>query len=164
MRKDSPDFRRGDRQGGELASRASGTLFGSDGPIKTIWQVPEEVPVAILFNSAPYAVMMATPADLDDFAAGFALAEGIITSASHIKGILTLPSEEGLAVDLAVDEKHLNRERMVKRSLEGRVGCGLCGIEDIKDAIRMPEGFVVNAAFPRRRWRGPMRRCQSGSR
>ena len=101
----------------------------------------------MLFNSAPYAVMMATPADLDDFAVGFALAEGIITSASHIKDILTLPSEEGLAVDLAVDENHLNRNRMVKRSLEGRVGCGLCGIEDIKDAIRMPEGIVVNTAL-----------------
>ena len=126
---------------------ASGTLHGSGGPVRTIWQVPEEVPIAILFNSAPYAVMMATPADLDDFAVGFALAEGIITSASHIKGILTLPSEEGLAVDLAVDEKHLNRDRMVKRSLEGRVGCGLCGIEDIKDAIRMPEGIVVNTAL-----------------
>ncbi len=143
-----PDFRRGDDKGANSLP-ASGTLHGSTGPVKTIWQVPEEVPVAILFNSAPYAVMMATPADLDDFAAGFALAEGIITSASHIKGILTLPSEEGLAVDLAVDEKHLNRERMVKRSLEGRVGCGLCGIEDIKDAIRMPEGIVgEHGAFP----------------
>ena len=122
-------------------------MHSSSGPVKTIWQVPEEVPIAILFNSAAYAVMMATPADLDDFAAGFALAEGIITSASHIKGILTLPSEEGLTVDLAVDEKHLNRDRMVKRSLEGRVGCGLCGIEDIKDAIRMPEGIAVNTAL-----------------
>ena len=126
---------------------AAGVLHSPTGPVKTIWQVPEEVPIAILFNSAPYAVMMATPADLDDFAVGFALAEGIITSASHIKNILTLPSEEGLAVDLAVDEKHLNRDRMVKRSLEGRVGCGLCGIEDIKDAIRMPEGIVVNTAL-----------------
>ncbi len=126
---------------------AAGVLHSSSGPVKTIWQVPEEVPIAILFNSAAYAVMMATPADLDDFAAGFALAEGIITSASHIKGILTLPSEEGLTVDLAVDEKHLNRDRMVKRSLEGRVGCGLCGIEDIKDAIRMPEGIAVNTAL-----------------
>ena len=126
---------------------AHGTLHGAGGSQAVIWQVPEEVPIAILFNSAPYAVMMATPADLDDFATGFALAEGILTSASHINGILTLPSEEGLAVDLAVDEKHLNRNRMVKRSLEGRVGCGLCGIEDIKDAIRMPEGIVVNTAL-----------------
>jgi FdhD protein len=130
--------------GGTSSLPVSGTLYGSSGPVKTTWQVPEEVPIAILFNSAPYAVMMATPADLDDFAVGFALAEGIITSASHIKGILTLPSEEGLAVDLAVGEKHLNRDRMVKRSLEGRVGCGLCGIEDTKDAIRMPDGIVVN--------------------
>ena len=133
--------------GGMSSLPVSGTLYGSTGPIKITWQVPEEVPIAILFNSTPYAVMMATPADLDDFAAGFALAEGIIGSASHIKGILTLPSEEGLAVDLAVDEKHLNRDRMVKRSLEGRVGCGLCGIEDIKDAIRMPDGIVVNTAL-----------------
>ncbi len=125
----------------------TGTLYSTSGRQSIVWQVPEEVPIAVLFNSAPYAVMMATPADLNDFATGFALAEGIITSASQINSILTLPSEEGLAVDLAVDEKHLNRNRMVKRSLEGRVGCGLCGIEDIKDAIRMPEGIVVNTAL-----------------
>lgn len=117
----------------------SGTLHSLAGPARVVWQVPEEVPIAILFNSAPYAVMMATPADLDDFAIGFALAEGIVASAKNIRGVLTLPSERGLAVDLAVDADELDRDRMVKRSLEGRVGCGLCGIEDIRDAIRMPE-------------------------
>ncbi len=124
---------------------AHGTLYSASGSQAVVWQVPEEVPVAILFNSAPYAVMMATPADLDDFAVGFALAEGIVKSVSHIRGILTLPSAEGLAVDISADENHLNRDRMVKRSLEGRVGCGLCGIEDIKDAIRLPPGVAVNA-------------------
>ncbi len=88
---------------------AARILHTPAGPTPTIWQVPEEVPIAILFNSEPYAVMMATPADLDDFAIGFALAEGIIASADSVKGVLTLPSEEGLAVDLAVDEAHLNR-------------------------------------------------------
>jgi FdhD protein len=126
---------------------AAGILHTPAGPTPTIWQVPEEVPIAILFNSEPYAVMMATPADLDDFAIGFALAEGIIAAADSVKGVLTLPSEEGLAVDLAIDEARLNRARMVKRSLEGRVGCGLCGIEDIKDAIRMPAGTVVNTSL-----------------
>jgi len=122
----------------ETSKPVAGTLHSLAGEMRVTWQVPEEVPVAILFNSVPYAVMMATPADLDDFATGFALAEGIVASPSDIRGILTLPSEQGLAVDLAVDDAKLNRDRMIKRSLEGRVGCGLCGIEDIKDAIRMP--------------------------
>jgi FdhD protein len=121
---------------------ATGTLYTERGAEPLVWQVPDEVPIAILFNSAPYAVMMATPADLEDFGTGFALAEGIVRSASDIQGILILPSEDGLAVDLSVDMEKLNRSRMVKRSLEGRVGCGLCGIEDIKDAIRMPGGTV----------------------
>ena len=124
-----------------------GTLHSEAGHIKTIWQVPEEVPIAILFNSEPYAVMMATPADFDDFAVGFALAEGIISNASHVRNVLSLPSDEGFAVDLAIDEENINRDRMVKRSLEGRVGCGLCGIEDIKDAIRMPAGVVQKSAL-----------------
>jgi FdhD protein len=88
--------------------------------------------------------MMATPADLEDFATGFALAEGIVATSSHIKGVLILSSEDGLACDLSIEEVHLNRSRMAKRSLEGRVGCGLCGIEDIKDAIRMPGGKVID--------------------
>jgi FdhD protein len=123
------------------ASRpVTGTLFGLSGPSRVVWQVPEEVPIAILFNSQNYAVMMGTPADLEDFATGFALAEGIAAKASDIDGVLVMPSEQGFAVDLAVDDAKLNRDRMVKRSLEGRVGCGLCGIEDIKDTIRMPAG------------------------
>jgi FdhD protein len=126
--------------GEDTSKPVTGTLHSAAGPTRVVWQVPEEVPIAILFNSAPYAVMMATPADLDNFATGFALAEGIISSSADIRGILALPSEGGLALDLAVDEAKLNRERMVKRSLEGRVGCGLCGIEDIRDAIRMPAG------------------------
>ena len=124
---------------------ATGTLYTLTGAVKTVWQVPEEVPIAILFNSTPYAVMMATPSDLHDFAIGFTLAEGIIREVADAKAVLTLPSEEGFAVDIAIDEIKINRERMVKRSLEGRVGCGLCGIEDIKDAIRMPAGLVVQS-------------------
>ena len=105
-----------------------------------VWQVPEEVPIAVLFNSQNYAVMMGTPADLEDFAVGFALAEGIVAKASDVEATLILPSEQGFAADLSVVDAKLNRSRMAKRSLEGRVGCGLCGIEDIKDAIRMPDG------------------------
>ena len=96
------------------------------------------MPLAVQFNSANHAVMMGTPADFEDFAIGFALAEGIIGAAADVTGVLVLPSEQGYALDLSVREDRLNRSRMAKRSLEGRTGCGLCGIEDIKDAIRMP--------------------------
>jgi FdhD protein len=131
-------------KGGDVPTSrpAKGTLHTLAGDALTIWQVPEEVPIAVLFNSQNYAVMMGTPADLEDFATGFALAEGIVAKASDIGGILVLPTEEGYAVDLSVDETKLNRGRMAKRSLEGRAGCGLCGIEDIKDVIRMPGNRV----------------------
>jgi FdhD protein len=125
-------------EGVPTSQPVTGTLHGLPGPSRVTWQVPEEVPIAILFNSENYAVMMATPADLDDFAVGFALAEGIVASAGDIRAVLKLPAAQGLALDISVDEAKLNRARMAKRSLEGRVGCGLCGIEDIKDAIRMP--------------------------
>jgi FdhD protein len=124
---------------GSASLPTHGTLYTEHGAEPAVWQLPEEVPVAIQFNSQAYAVMMATPADFDDFAVGFSLAEGLVASASDIRGHLTLPSELGFAIDISVDEAKLNPARMVKRSLEGRVGCGLCGIEDIKDAIRMPK-------------------------
>jgi FdhD protein len=125
---------RGDDETKSLS--ANGTLDGEP----TTWLLPEEVPVAILINSDSYAVMMATPADLEDFAIGFALSEGLVRSSAHIRNVLVMPSGDGFSCDLAINESDLVRERMVSRSLEGRVGCGLCGIEDMADAIRMPKG------------------------
>ena len=131
----------------ETSRPARGILHGLSGDAPVIWQVPEEVPIAVLFNSQNYAVMMGTPADFEDFALGFAIAEGIVAKVSDIDAILVLPSEQGFAVDLSVPEDRLNRARMAKRSLEGRTGCGLCGIEDIKDAIRMPAGAAPQVAL-----------------
>jgi len=101
------------------------------------WQLPEEVAVALQINSAPYTVMMATPADLTDFGVGFALAEGIVTKRSDIRAVLAMPVENGFAVDIAVGEEALERARMVRRSIEGRSGCGLCGVENIADVVRV---------------------------
>jgi len=101
------------------------------------WQLPEEVPVALQINSVPYTVMMATPADLADFGAGFALAEGIVKSRADIRGVLVMPVENGLTVDIAVDEGVLQVARMARRSIEGRSGCGLCGVENIADVVRV---------------------------
>ena len=118
---------------------ARGVLHTLAGSHETIWQVPEEMPLALQFNSQNYAVMMGTPADFEDFGIGFAIAEGIIAKASDVEGLLVLPTGEGYAIDLSVPEARINRARMAKRSLEGRTGCGLCGIEEMKDTIRMPQ-------------------------
>ena len=123
---------------GQCSVSVTGTLNG----IPTTWALPEEVPIAIHINSKSYAVMMATPADLEDFAIGFVLSEGLVKHADDIANVLAFPSGEGFTADVAVREGKLLRERMVSRSLEGRVGCGLCGIEEMADAIRMPKGKV----------------------
>ncbi len=101
------------------------------------WQIPDEVPVAIQINSAPYTVMMATPANLNEFGVGFALAEGIVPRRSDIRGVLAMPVESGFAVDIAIDEAALEAARMPRRSIEGRSGCGLCGVENIADVVRV---------------------------
>ena len=123
---------------------AQGILDGKP----TIWLLPEEVPVSIHIDSAAYAVMMATPADLEDFAIGFVLSEGLVAHASHIRNVLVIPSGEGWTADIAVAEGKLLRERMALRSLEGRAGCGLCGITEMEQVIRMPQTHA-GAARPR---------------
>jgi FdhD protein len=113
------------------------TLDADGGRSALTWQLPEEVAVALQINSAPYTVMMATPANLSDFGVGFALAEGIVRKRSDIRAVLAMPVENGVAVDIAIDERALDGARMVRRSIEGRSGCGLCGVENIADVVRV---------------------------
>ncbi len=128
----------GPSEGIQLCSHLTvGELRRGDGSLEAVaWQLPDEVPVALQINSEPYTVMMATPADLRDFAVGFLLAEGLIASLAGIKGVLVMPVENGITVDVAIDEDAIDPARVVRRSVEGRSGCGLCGVEDIASAIR----------------------------
>ena len=110
------------------------TVGGTTQPVT--WQLPEETPVALQINSEPYTVMMATPADLRDFTIGFLVGEGIVKNARDIQGVLVMPVESGMAVDVAVPETSLETSRLARRAIEGRTGCGLCGVEDIASALR----------------------------
>jgi FdhD protein len=132
---------------GEDVGLCSVSIVGTINGTPTTWHLPEEVPVAIMINSTSYAVMMATPDDLQDFTVGFALSEGLVAHASHIDNVLVITSGEGFSVDLAIAENNLIRERMISRSIEGRVGCGLCGIEEMADAIRMPNRKLHEPEF-----------------
>jgi FdhD protein len=100
------------------------------------WQLADEVPVAIMYNSRSYAVMMATPADLTDFGFGFTLSEGFVSATSEIENVLIMPVENGFCVDISVAPRALKFRKPPDRALEGRTGCGLCGIEDIAQVIR----------------------------
>ena len=97
----------------------------------------EEVPVALVFNGISHAVMMASPTDLEDFALGFALSEGLLQSPSQLYGVDIEVLAQGIEVRLEVAaqaEQHLKERR---RSMAGRTGCGLCGAYSLSQ-VRLP--------------------------
>ena len=112
-----------------------------------------EVPVALVFNGISHAVMMATPQDLEAFALGFALSEGILDSPSQCFGIevQTLQACGGVAVEVQLDiaAPCFARLKEQRRSLAGRTGCGVCGLDSLQALDlappRMPEAPWVNA-------------------
>jgi len=99
-------------------------------------RVIEEAPVALVYNGVPFAVMMATPCDLPDFALGFALAEGIVESASEFELVDVLRSDRGVSLQGLIPARQFEALQARRRSLAGRSGCGLCGVEALEDAVR----------------------------
>jgi len=124
---------------------ASTLSFASHEVKETQRALAVEMPLELVFGTIPYAVMMVTPDDLEDFISGFALTEGVIERASDIRSIVIETHPKGLRalVDL-VPEKlsaHLSR----KRAMTGRTGCGVCGVEDL-DALPLTERSVSKGA------------------
>jgi len=112
---------------------------GEDAGIRREITLAAEVPVALVFNGISHAVMMATPRDLEDFALGFALSEGILDRADDCRGIdvevidaaaAGLPEGmPGVEVRLEISVRSFERLKHRRRSLAGRTGCGVCGVE-----------------------------------
>lgn len=99
-------------------------------------QVIKEAPVALVYNGQSFAVMMATPCDLADFALGFALAEGIVATPGEFELIDTLATAHGISLQGLIPHRRFEALQQRRRSLAGRSGCGLCGIESLEDAVR----------------------------
>jgi len=112
-----------------LAHRASGTAAANR-------MVPEETPVAFSFAGTTHAVMMASPADFEDFALGFSLTEGIIADPQEIEAIEVEDHGAGIDIQIRLKDKANTRFEARRRRLAGPVGCGLCGIESIEEAMR----------------------------
>jgi FdhD protein len=108
--------------------------------------VADEVPVALVYNGISHAVMLATPADLEDFALGFSLSEGILDNPGQCYGIDIVPNVDGIAVMLDVAGAAFARLKEKRRSMAGRTGCGLCGIDSLTQVrrslptVRAPSG------------------------
>lgn len=99
-------------------------------------QIAVEMPIAVSFLGIGYAVMMATPADLEDFAFGFALSERLITSPSEVRDVAIAEESRGLLVNIElVDERHDAVLARVRHRV-GESSCGLCGIENLEQALR----------------------------
>jgi len=112
-----------------IARRAGGTSAAAR-------SVPEETPVALSYGGTTHAVMMASPADLDDFALGFSLTEGIVASADEIASVTVEDAGPGIDIQIRLKDAANVSFQARRRRLAGPVGCGLCGIESIDEAMR----------------------------
>lgn len=108
--------------------------------------VAEETPVALVYNATTYAVMMATPADLEDFAVGFSLTEGVIEAAAEIVEFELAASPLGVEARMWLTPPAAARLSDRRRRIAGPTGCGLCGIESLEAALR-PRAPVAEPAF-----------------
>ncbi|WP_338153354.1 formate dehydrogenase accessory sulfurtransferase FdhD [Rouxiella badensis] len=96
----------------------------------------EEVPVALVYNGISHVVMMASPKDLEAFAVGFSLSEGIIDSARDIYGLDVTRNCHGIEVNIELSSRRFSGLKERRRAMAGRTGCGVCGIEQLDDLFR----------------------------
>jgi FdhD protein len=113
-----------------------------------------EIPVALEFNGISHAVMLATPTDLESFALGFALSEGIITRRAEFRGAEVTTSELGMTVHCEISSQAFMNLKQRRRNMTGRTSCGLCGVESLEQVIRplpaVPTGCSISLFAMRR--------------
>jgi FdhD protein len=104
---------------------------GAPGEARPI-AVAVEKAINIVYGDAPYAVMMATPDDLEDFVAGFSLTEGVIARVEEIRGTEIAAQDDGYIASVTLTPDALRRHMARRRSMSGRTSCGLCGVESLE--------------------------------
>ncbi|QBI02053.1 formate dehydrogenase accessory sulfurtransferase FdhD [Pseudoduganella albidiflava] len=131
------------------ATERRGVLRVRDGTAEeTEDMLADEVPVALVYNGISHAVMMATPADLEDFALGFSLTEALIDHPGECYGIDIEAGPAGVAVQLDIASRAFVALKERRRSLAGRTGCGLCGVDSLDQVYRtlpQPAGAAMLA-------------------
>ncbi len=114
-------------------------VYSLDSAHEGVWHIPEETPVAFVYNRRNYAVMLATPADMTDFALGFSLSERIINQPSDIENLDIRHTDKGIELHFKISAECLTvfDVRARRRNLVGTAGCGICGLENA-DALFAP--------------------------
>ena len=139
----------------DVMAPRSMTRIGEGAQAAAFAPIAEEVPVALVYNGRTHVVVMATPADLEDLAYGFSLTESILTDVDQMERVDVVKASHGieLQMQIARDRAAMLEER--GRGMVARTGCGLCGVESIGDALRLPTRVanrlsIVEGAL----WRG----------
>lgn len=123
--------------------------------------VAEETPVALEYNGISHAVMLASPSDLENFALGFSLSEGILAHPRELYECEVVDSCEGFTVQMRIATERFAQMKDRRRNLLGRTGCGLCGAETLAGAIRQPAPVAASAVFDAQQLQAGMRAMQA---
>lgn len=110
-------------------------------------KLAEEVPIALIYNGISHAVMLATPQDLEDFALGFSLSEGILSDKSELYSIEIREQVKGIELHCEIASERFVQLKDRRRTLAGRTGCGLCGSESLEQALRYPQKLEAQVIF-----------------
>ena len=111
------------------------SVHSLDSDREGIWHIPEETPVAFVYNRRNYAVMLTTPADMADFGLGFSLSERIINQPDDIQSLEVRHAEKGVELHFKISAERIAAFdiRARRRNLVGTAGCGICGLENADD-------------------------------
>jgi FdhD protein len=122
----------------EASRRVPSLRVARTGAEDTSRTIPEEVPVALVYDGSTHAVMMATPSDLEDFAIGFSLSEGVVARPSDVRELEIVAHEKGIEARmwLAPESGRAHVER--RRRITGPTACGLCGVDSLEVAVAEP--------------------------
>ncbi len=117
--------------------------------VAAVDQIAVECPIAFEYNGVSHAVMLATPADMTDFAFGFSLAEGIVAAPEELFDVEERATPAGLVLAMSISSRQFERLKDRRRSLAGRTGCGLCGVEALDQLASPPAAVARKQPFSR---------------